>query len=137
MKKPTPKPTLLLILPLFSMALTSCAPAATSALVTSATPTDTATEADPPPLITQEAVAQIRQTMTLAEVQALLESPGQLINDPEAPPADNVQSYHWRNPDGSYLWLVFAEGQIVGMGQVGLPRSLEEDAEMRGREPGK
>jgi N-acetylmuramoyl-L-alanine amidase CwlA len=114
----------LLALPLFGSSLVSCTRPETATPPTATVPetvSDSSTQTNAPPAITQAAVAQIRQTMTLAEIQDLLGSRGQLIEDPETS-TDNAQTYEWRNPDGSYLWIVFAEGQIVGMGQVGLPK---------------
>ncbi|MBD0337432.1 MAG: hypothetical protein ICV62_18250 [Cyanobacteria bacterium Co-bin13] len=121
MKKLILRFTLLLALPLFGGSLVSCTRSETAAPPPSTVP-DSSTRTTAPSPITQEAVAQIRQTMTLAEIQAVLGSPGQLIEHPETS-TDHAQSYEWRNPDGSYLWIVFAEGQIVGMGNVNLPRA--------------
>lgn len=75
------------------------------------------------PIITQAMAASVCLNMTLAEVEAILGTPGQLVNSPRTPTSGQIQSYQWKNPDGSYLWVTLVDGRVVGRGQIGLPGS--------------
>lgn len=74
-------------------------------------------------IITQAMAASVCLNMTLAEVEAILGTPGQLVDSPRTPTSAQAQSHKWKNPDGSYLWVTLAEGRVVGRGQIGLPGS--------------
>lgn len=77
-------------------------------------------ESNNQPIITNEMVDKLCLTMTLSEVEAILGRPGQVRNDGE-PTNDKVQTYEWRNPDGSRLWATFVEGKLMAAGALGLP----------------
>lgn len=62
--------------------------------------------------------AQVCLGQTLPQVEARLGRPGQVVSPPAI--AGGPATYQWQNPDGSYLWVAFASGQVVGMGAVGL-----------------
>jgi hypothetical protein len=76
------------------------------------------------PIITNEMADKLCLTMTLSEVEAILGRPGQIVNNGST--TDKVQTYEWRNPDGSRVWATFVEGKLMGAGALGLPGIAKE-----------
>ena len=76
------------------------------------------------PIITNEMADKLCLTMTLSEVEAILSRPGQIVNNGST--TDKVQTYEWRNPDGSRVWATFVEGKLMGAGTLGLPGIAKE-----------
>jgi hypothetical protein len=89
---------------------------------------DRALESDPkaisnygtaPEKIDRDRFNQIKNGMTLKQVEEIIGTPGKLIAD-SSTPDETGQVYSWKNPQGSNAIIEFKNGKVAAKAQAGL-----------------